>query len=172
MAVILEQRGQDFYRKAAIIADSVDEQRFFEHLAEMEKIHEEFFTKLLEKANISNAYAMLQDSDAAFMRYLKRQIQEQNGATIPQSQSKAEAFISKTVFSKSPADAKPADNSPRVILEQAIASEKDAIAFYLSLRPHLQTQPDRAQIDSILAEEMSHLTLLSTEILKLQKPAQ
>jgi rubrerythrin len=55
------------------------------------------------------------------------------------------------------------------ILKAAIVAEKDSIIFYLGLKNAVPERLGGEKIDIIIEEEMSHITLLSNELLALKK---
>jgi rubrerythrin len=60
-------------------------------------------------------------------------------------------------------------SSMEEILKAAIVAEKDSIIFYLGLKNAVPERLGGEKIDIIIEEEMSHITLLSNELLALKK---
>jgi rubrerythrin len=50
------------------------------------------------------------------------------------------------------------------ILKEAITAEKDSIVFYLGMKELVPETLGKKRIDAIIKEEMSHIKLLSKEL--------
>ena len=55
------------------------------------------------------------------------------------------------------------------VLKAAIGLEKDSIVFYIGIRESVPEKSGKDKIDNIIKEEMSHVTLLSSELKALRK---
>jgi len=53
------------------------------------------------------------------------------------------------------------------ILKSAITAEKDSIVFYIGMKDVVPAHLGRDKLDGIIKEEMSHIRLLSNELLSL-----
>ena len=53
------------------------------------------------------------------------------------------------------------------VLRTAIGLEKDSVAFYVGMKDMVPTELGKDKIDEIIVEEMSHVTILGKELLKL-----
>jgi rubrerythrin len=53
------------------------------------------------------------------------------------------------------------------ILKSAITAEKDSIVFYLGMKDVVPAHLGQRKLDGIIKEEMSHIRLLSKELLEL-----
>jgi rubrerythrin len=54
--------------------------------------------------------------------------------------------------------------SIRTLLKKAIELEKDSIVFYIGIKGLVPPELGKASIDTIIAEEMGHIRLLSDQI--------
>ncbi|MFV9644757.1 MAG: rubrerythrin, partial [Desulfobacterales bacterium] len=61
------------------------------------------------------------------------------------------------------------DNTSSIkdILKEAILAEKDSIVFYLGMKEMVPENFGKAKIDAIIKEEMTHIQLLSKELVAL-----
>ncbi len=58
-------------------------------------------------------------------------------------------------------------SSIKDILKEAISAEKDSIVFYLGMKEIVPEKLGKAKIDAIIREEMTHIKLLSKELVAL-----
>lgn len=167
MAVLIEQRGAGFYRKAAEMSRTEEQQSFFNDLAEMELQHSRIFTEQLEKAKLT-AKKDSTDSIDAYFKYVQQELQPaEQGPTLAQ----ADAFVSKTVLSSQPQDMAAANTSMLNLAQTAMGMEKDSVVFYLSMRENMDEENDKLVIDGIVAEELKHIRMLSKLIAQLKQEA-
>lgn len=155
MAEQIERNGAKFYHTAArrVLSPSIKEMLM--RLAGMEEEHEKTFAdfrKELAKPERSPAFSQL---DTDVQKYLN-------------------ALSDTRIF---PKDKKPdlkitGDHTEADILEEiyrsAIRAEKDSIVFYAGLRELVPVTFGKSKIDSIIKEEMQHITTLSIELASLQ----
>lgn len=167
MAVLIEQRGAEFYRKAAALARSEEQQTFFQDLADMEEQHSRIFSELLDKAKADVKDAAASSEDAYF-NYVQQELNSQR--ETPQ-RAQAEAFMSKTLLSQSPDTVAATSRTLIGLAETAIGMEKDSIVFYLSLRQNCANGLEKDQVDMVIAEELRHVRLLSQFLEQLRKEA-
>ena len=56
------------------------------------------------------------------------------------------------------------------ILKEAVAAEKDSIAFYLGMKDLVPERLGKEKIDVIIKEEMNHIKILGQKLIGLEKP--
>ena len=148
MAEQIEHSGVAFYRRAA--ERSMDEERKQKllDLAEMELSHERSFAAIrTEQENAPTSF----DPDGEGARYL-------------------DAIVAGRVFDLRADHAKDlSGKTVEEILKIAIDLEKDSIVFYLGLRDLVSESLGKERVEAIIAEEMSHITLLSDELAALSR---
>ncbi|MEA1871616.1 MAG: ferritin family protein [Candidatus Bipolaricaulota bacterium] len=148
MAEQIERNGAAFYRRAA--KGSMDEERKQKllDLAEMELSHEKIFSAMrTEQENAPTPF----DPDGETARYLDAIA---NGRVFDLQADLIEDLAGKTI---------------EEILKIAIDLEKDSIVFYLGLRDLVSESLGKERMETIIAEEMGHITLLSDELAALSR---
>jgi rubrerythrin len=140
IAIGIEGRGIVFYDVMAKSTQNEAAREVFNYLADMERNHIESFKALLEDADKFQVPADESEQYAAYLRALVD----------------SAVFSDDLVTSEMAAQAE----SDAAALELAIQAEKDSILFYYEMK---EVMPQRAQftVDSIIAEEKSHLRQLS-----------
>ena len=142
----IERNGAAFYRKTAGSTRAVHSQRVLGGLADMELQHEKTFKAMRAKLAKLPADAVAFDPQRDAALYLQ-------------------AFADGFVFpvNVNPADRLTGKESLEEILRVAIVLEKDSIAFYVGIRELVPAELGKEKIETIIREEMSHVTLLSQE---------
>jgi rubrerythrin len=139
----IERNGADFYRD---VADRVSEEKkknLLLNLARMEDEHEKIFKKLRAQLSLDEKIQNTFDP---------------NG----ESESYLHALASTRIFYKKKVDI----SSYEEILKSAITAEKDSIVFYLGMKEVVPTEEGKCKMDDIIKEEMSHIKLLSKELIE------
>jgi len=144
IAVYIEQNGAKFYRKAVESISGKHNKDLLLHLAEMEDEHETTFKKLRSELSEKEKITTTFDPEGEAEQYLK-------------------ALADTRVFYEKEFD-KP---SLKEIFKTAITAEKDSIVFYLGMKNVVPTHMGKEKLDDIIKEEMSHITLLSKELLEI-----
>ena len=147
----IERNGAKFYRKATEASISVRSRKLLLNLAHMEDEHERTFAAMRADLPAQETAATVFDPDDQVALYLQ-------------------AIADGKVF-----DVK-ADPSKRLtgretmeqILSIAIGLEKDSIVFYTGIREKVPDNLGKDKIESIIREEMSHVTILSKELSDLE----
>jgi rubrerythrin len=142
MAEQIEKNGAIFYRKAAENVTG-EEKDFLLELAKMEDDHEVTFKGLRKELSLKQKESNTFDPDDDAPQYLK-------------------ALADSRVFFEKDLDPK----TMKDILKAAIGAEKDSIVFYLGMKELVPEKLGKAKIDDIIKEEMSHIKLLSTRLIK------
>lgn len=142
MAEQIERNGAIFYRKAA---DKVsgDEKDFLLELAKMEDDHEVTFKALRKELTDKEKTSTTFDPNDEAPQYLK-------------------ALADTRVFFEKDLD----PSTMKEILKAAIGAEKDSIVFYLGMKDLVPGKLGKDKLDDIIKEEMSHIKLLSTRLIK------
>jgi rubrerythrin len=140
----IERNGAKFYRNVAEKVDSDKHKKLLLNLAEMEDEHEMTFKNLRSKLTTDQKIQTTFDPEGESERYLQ-------------------ALASTRVFYEKDVDT----SSIRGILKSAISAEKDSIVFYLGMKEVVPAHLGKNKLDDIIKEEMSHISLLSKELIDL-----
>lgn len=146
MAEQLERNGADFYRKSIEKIQDPAGKELLLSLAEMEDQHEKTFADLRSKLTASEKAQTVFDPEGETVRYLK-------------ALADSKVFFEKTIDT----------DSMEGILKEAITAEKDSILFYLGLKDAVPEALGKDKIDAVIKEEMSHINLLTRELVALKK---
>ncbi len=146
MAEQLERNGYQFYKSAAENIATAKEKEFLLKLAEMEQQHEKLFASIRNELSEQERETTVFDPENEAGLYIK-------------------ALADTRVFFEKKIDV----TSMKEILKAAIVAEKDSIIFYLGMKNTVPKRLGGEKIDLIIEEEMSHITLLSNELLALKK---
>ncbi|MBF0225458.1 MAG: ferritin family protein [Desulfobacterales bacterium] len=143
MAVQVEKNGANFYKKSAEIASDKAEKELLLELSRMEEIHAKTFSSLRASLNDNEKESTVFDPDGEAVQYLK-------------------ALADTRVFFEKQIDT----SSLKDILKAAIIAEKDSIVFYIGMRDMVPGNLGKTRLDEIIKEEMSHIRILSSKLLK------
>jgi rubrerythrin len=139
----IERNGAEFYRMIAGEVTGERKKNLLLNLARMEDEHEKIFKKL--RAQLSSDEQVQTTFDP-------------NG----ESESYLHALANTRIFYEKKVDT----SSYEEILKSAITAEKDSIVFYLGMREVVPTEEGKCRMDDIIKEEMSHIKLLSNELIE------
>lgn len=140
-AILLEQKGYEFYTESAKKFNHLKLMQFFHLLAEEEMRHENIFKKMKEKIPPHTSPVVNENTDDVHLRdYLK-------GFVFSVNQSIREKV-------------KNLDSIEEVI-QLALGIEKNSVVFYSSLKKYMEKE-HVALIEEVIQEEISH-------VIKLQK---
>jgi rubrerythrin len=142
MAEQIERNGAKYYREAAETTTNEEDKKFLLELADMEDDHEITFADLRKNLNSNEKEAVTFDPEDEAVQYLK-------------------ALADTRVFYKKNLDL----SSMEGILTGAITAEKDSIAFYLGMKDMVGGSRGKDRINTIIKEEMKHISLLSSRLL-------
>ncbi len=142
----IERNGAKFYRSAAKNIEDENKKRLLVHLAEMEDEHGLTFKTMREQLSEDEKTMTRFDPEDETSGYLR-------------------ALADTRVFYEKEVDA----SSFEEILKNAIAAEKESIVFYLGMKDVVPVNLGNDKLDEIIKEEMSHIRLLSKELLELTK---
>ncbi len=143
MAEQIERNGAAFYRQAAERINDAEEKQFLSDLAAMEDDHEKTFADMRKALSQAQKAQTAFDPDGEAAAYLK-------------------ALADTRIFFEKEMDT----SSMQAILKAAITAEKDSIVFYLGMKEMVPEALGKAHLDGIIKEEMSHIKLLSTRLIK------
>ena len=142
----IERNGAKFYRTAAEKIKDTNKKQLLVNLAKMEDEHEQTFKALRSKLSTDEKIQTTFDPQGESERYLR-------------ALADTRIFYEKDVIPTSLKD----------ILKFAITTEKDSIVFYLGLKEVVPVHLGKQKLDDIIKEEMGHISLLSKELLELNK---
>ncbi|HPC15819.1 MAG TPA: ferritin family protein [Candidatus Hydrogenedentes bacterium] len=147
IAIEIERNGAVFYRNAAaVMSDEVTKRELLE-LAAMEDQHEHTFAALMARVvgNAPDAEWFNADSDAAqyLQHFASGQIFDMRAAVPP---------------------ALAPNVSMRDVLAFAIQRERESVVFYTGLKDAVPDAADKLRIETIIREEMGHITLLGRKL--------
>jgi rubrerythrin len=142
----IEINGAKFYRSAAENIVEPEKKKLLFHLAEMEDEHIKTFKELHNQLSTNEKELTTFDPDDQSAYYLK-------------ALADTRVFYEKTI-----------DNTDLTeILKTAITAEKDSIVFYLGMKDVVPAHLGKDKLDAIIKEEMGHISLLSKELLGIDK---
>jgi rubrerythrin len=144
IAIEIERNGANFYRSAAENISIDDKKQLLLQLAAMEDEHEETFTKMRKELST-----------------------DEKVITTFDPQGEAEGYLRALAGTRVFYDKKIDKTSLKEIFKAAITAEKDSIVFYLGMKDIVPTHLGKNRLDDIIKEEMSHIRLLSNELLAL-----
>jgi rubrerythrin len=142
----IERNGAEFYRNVANQVTETNKKQLLIDLAEMEDEHEQTFKNLRSQLSTDEKVQTTFDPEGDSERYLH-------------------ALANTRVFYEKEIDT----SSFEEILKTAISAEKDSIVFYLGMKDVIPAHLGKDKLDKIIKEEMSHISLLSKELLNLTK---
>jgi rubrerythrin len=145
MAEQLERNGAKFYQDSAASVEGDSAKELLVKLANMEMDHEKTFKEMRADLAGSEKQSTVFDPEGEAILYLR-------------------ALADTRVFFEKKIDT----TSLRDILKAAIEAEKDSIVFYLGMREMVPEKKGKDRLDEIIKEEMSHIRLLSKELVALK----
>jgi len=146
MAEQIERNGADFYRKSAKKIQDPAGKELLLNLAEMEDEHEKTFAAMRSKLTADEKTQTVFDPEGETVGYLK-------------ALADSKVFFEKTIDT----------SNMEGILKEAITAEKDSILFYLGIKDVVPKVLGKDRLDQIIKEEMSHINLLTRELVALNK---
>jgi rubrerythrin len=144
IAVTIEENAQAFYTQASKRVSDEEAKKIFAELAAWEVGHIAIFSKMRARFAEADAGIAFADPDGEAASYLQ-------------------AIADGKIFDirKAPVELANLPDSPLEIIQMAIAKEKDAVIFYLSLQEMVPETLGRDEVKSIVTEEISHVRFLS-----------
>lgn len=151
MAEQIEKNGAKFYRKAAENAADVETAQTFLQLAAMEENHLKVFANMRKELLVNERKLVAFDPISEIAQYLQ-------------------ALANGHVFDLKKYDSGKLTGSQTVkdVLKMALDAEKDSIIFYLGLKEVVSEEAGRDRIESIIKEEMGHISILNNRLTALK----
>ncbi|MCG6912112.1 MAG: ferritin family protein [Deltaproteobacteria bacterium] len=146
MAEQIEKNGAAFYRECAGKIEDPAAVKLLQDLAAMEDQHEKTFADIRSRLSAKEKESTTFDPDGEAVLYLK-------------------ALADTKVFFEKSIDT----GNLEEILKEAITAEKDSIVFYLGMKALVPEELGVVRVDAIIKEEMSHISLLSKELVALKR---
>ena len=140
----IERNGVKFYQTVAENITDPDKKQLLIDLAEMEIEHEKIFKNLRSELTQDDKIVTTFDPNGEAESYL-------------QALADTRVFYEKEINT----------TSFKEILTTAITAEKDSIVFYLGMKDVVPGHLGKQKLDEIIKEEMSHIKLLSKELIEL-----
>ncbi len=151
MAEEIERQGARFYRKAANNAPDPETAQWLNALASMEDGHERTFAEMRTQLTDGEKECDTFDPDGEAAMYL--QVMADSHGTE----------------GKKSADQELTGNEPiKEVLEIAISSEKDSVAFYTSMKELVSAGAGRDKVDEIIKEEIGHVAGLTLKLAQVE----
>ena len=147
MACQIERNGAKFYRTVAERVESEPSRELLLRLAEMEDQHEQTFQSMREAVSAREEEYAGFDAEGEAALYL-------------QSLADGKVFD----YRADPSEKLTGSESMDEVLRTAIGLEKDSIIFYVGMKEMVPSRAGKEKMDAIVAEEMSHITLLAHEL--------
>lgn len=163
IAVEMEKRGEDFYRRAARVSRVPETASMLAALADDEVLHGREFQRLHDAACADCGEDMAQAYDAetdAYLSAIAADIVFPGGLMALRGSIAAECME----------DGRGLSLSPRAVLLHAIDSEKDSILFYTELAGCARSAGARATFLEIARQEHGHLARLMNRLAGLEAP--
>ena len=147
MAAQIERNGAKFYREAA--GDATDDavKSMLNELAAMEDGHEKTFETMRKELSEEDKQYTTYDPDNQVAQYL------QTLADFHGTEGKV-----------SPTEKLTGQESLPDILKIALQAEKNSIAFYVGIKDLVPNKSSKDQIQSIIIEEMTHVSILGGKL--------
>jgi len=147
IVIQIEWKGAKFYRQAAARFADDDIRGELLQLAAMEDGHELTFADLRKKLTANMDGQTWEDAEQEALKYL-------------------ENFANGRVFDMTvdPTGLLPAEASLKQVLQCALERERDSIVFFVGLKELVLRSLGKETIDSIIQQEMGHVTLLSRKL--------
>ena len=155
MAEQIERNGAKFYSGASEKATSPDVRKLLLDFAAMEKNHEKLFANM--RAD------MLKQGQAATVD----PVFDPEGEAGLYLRAMADGHIFDV--RANPGEDLTGEESMEDIFRLAIGREKDSVVFYVGMKDMVSERLGKDKIDGIIKEEMSHVTILSRELAKLNQ---
>jgi rubrerythrin len=145
----IERNAGKFYRDASAAAKNKESANIFLKLAEMEDRHKAVFSQMLNNYKETNDVNIF-DPDNEALYYMKAMALNSGweGKAGPDLNFKG-------------------TESPAEVLKIALKAEKTSIEFYLGIKELVKSDNDKAKIEQIIKEEMSHVVDLQKSLEKI-----
>ena len=144
IAIQIERNGARFYHRAAGIVGDADVKRMLEKLAGMEDSHEQTFQQMRNELSAAQKTPTTFDPEGQSGQYLN-------------------ALADRRIFdvTADPTEKLRSNETPDQIFRMALDAEKNSIVFYLGMREMVPQKLGKDDVDRIIREEMSHITIIT-----------
>ena len=147
MAEDIERQGALFYREAAEKSPDKQTREFLLDMASMEEGHDSIFAEMRKNLSSQAQQPLTFDPDNEAVHYL---------------QAMAEAHGTEGKIS---ADFKLTGNeSITDIINIGVNAERNSVCFYTGLKELVPSAAGKEQVDKIIREELSHITILLNKL--------
>jgi len=150
VAVEMEKIGERFYRTAGEATPSAEVKKLFNELAVWETHHQKTFSdmeKNIPEELLKNAFTVDSEELEMYLQtFLVNKVFRKNSEFDPEKVKKL---------------------SPVEALQAALAVEKDAVVFYATMKGFVPTPKEQAEVEKIVQEEVQHVQLLTSWVLKI-----
>ncbi|NLE30141.1 MAG: ferritin family protein [Phycisphaerae bacterium] len=146
----IERNGAAFYQRAAEVISAPKAKATLLELAKMEQTHEQTFTQMRRELSGRECAPATFDPEGLTGRYIKALA---DGRVFNYQADPMRYFTQGITMEE--------------VLLIAIGLEKDSIIFYMGLKGIVPAELGKAKIDSIIHEEMKHITILNQELASL-----
>ena len=144
MAIQLERNGEEFYTAAAKHARHESAKAFLLEMAKWEKDHQRLFKEIRDSIPQADRAAPVAPGGEA-AAYLHAMVA---GKVFELHDQPLQQFLGQATLA--------------LILEQALAMEKEAILFYLGVRELVTAGKEK--VDEVIAEEMRHVSIITEQM--------
>lgn len=152
MAEQIERNGAKFYNRAGnMFSASSTRRKLLLYLADMEIKHEAIFASLRKEIIEKEKFFSILDTNF-----------DPEGLSVMYIRSIANSHVFK--LDKPIQEYLTGSESPKTILEMALEREKDTILLYIGLKEVIPENLGKNDVDSIIKEEMTHITYINNEL--------
>ncbi|HUV64091.1 MAG TPA: ferritin family protein [Sedimentisphaerales bacterium] len=142
VAEAIERNASEFYREAAGRSSDEETKKLLLHIASAEDGHLKTFQHMREPLSTDDGI-LVYEADSRSVMYL-------------QTMADARGWEGR----KSPLEELSGEETPRQIIEIALNSENESVAFYSGLRSLVLTEADKETVEKIILEELGHISAL------------
>jgi rubrerythrin len=151
IAIEIENAGRLFYIKAAERIEDPATRELLLQLADWEKGHAVFFSKLLEKVKNDQEVFNYKSGEEDVAKYLKVIADSK----VYRTELPAGEWLS-------------GSGNPGEILRMALQREKDAVIYFVALKFYLLLGKYRDTVDKIIIEELNHMRFIQDKLSALE----
>jgi len=147
MAEEIERNGAKFYRQAAANSPDKETKQMLLNMAAMEDGHLKIFEEMRKQLSKQEKEWAIFDPDNQSVMYL-------------QAMADGRGYEGKIT----PGKELTGSETTREIIEIALNSEKESVLFYFGLKDMVPVRAGRDKVETIIKEELSHITTLLKQL--------
>ena len=147
MAEEIERNGSKFYRQAAANSSDKKTKQMLLNMAAMEDSHLKIFEEMRKQLSGQEKEWAIFDPDNQSALYL-------------QAMADARGYEGKIT----PGKELTGNETTKEIIEIALNSEKESVLFYFGLKDMVPVRAGRDKVETIIKEELSHITTLLKQL--------